>query len=632
MKKLICLYFLLQGLHAIAQDTTSLNPVSVTANRFNQKISETGRSITILQKTQIENLPFTSIDELLKYIGGVEVQQRGPSGAQADIVIRGGTFQQVLILLDGVKLNDPITGHFSAYIPLVPSQIERIEVLKGPAAAMYGTEAVGGVINIISKIFYANTNTSQKQSYGSIAAGEYGFIRAEGQYAKKIKNTHFSVGALSNNSKGQLLRGQNRGYFYNQTFSAMLATKLSTNWQLYLHSSYDNRDFAAQNFYTTFLSDTATEVVKTFWNHVKLQRKKLKTTDEIDVTFKNTSDYFLFNPAAVANENKSNLLTMQYVHSQILSKQWQFNAGVLGELKSIKSNDRGNHDNYNGAVFSSLLYKYKSLSLSPAVRVVHDNNYGTQVLPQTNVAVQIQKLNLRATAGRAVRSADFTERYNNFNKAFVSSGTLGNPDLKAETSWSYEGGADIILKQFKIGATYFYRSQKQVIDFVRTPYAQLPRKSNLSPSGTYALAKNISAVQTKGLEIELAYQQSFSERFTLYATATATFLNSKSSEPVPSFYILSHAKTLLQQNIILTLKQLDISISSIYKERLAQEATALKAKVSKDYWVVNTKVNYRYKNANAFVAIANIGNVRYSDLLGSQLPGSWFSGGLGLRF
>jgi len=632
MKRLICLCVILHSLAGIAQETKLLDPVSVTANRFNQKISETGRSISILQSAQIENLPFSSIDELLKHIGGVEVQQRGPAGAQADIVIRGGTFQQVLVLLDGVKLNDPITGHFSAYIPLVPSQIERIEILKGPAAAMYGAEAVGGVVNIISKTFFANTKTSQKQSYASVAAGEYGFVRVEGQYAKKIKNTSFSLGALSNNANGQLLRGQNRGYFYNQTFSGMLATKLSTNWQLYLHSSYDKRDFAAQNFYTTFVSDTATEVVKSFWNHLKLQRKKLKTTDEIDVTFKNTSDHFLFNPASTANENKSNLLTLQYVHSQTLSPQWQFNAGALGELKSIKSNDRGNHNNYNAAAFSSLLYKYKKLSLSPALRVVHDNNYGTQVLPQANIALQVQKLNLRASAGRAIRSADFTERYNNFNKAFVSGGSLGSPNLQAETSWSYEAGTDLLLKDFKIGATYFYRSQKQVIDFVRTPYADIPRKTNLSPSGTYALAKNIKDVQTKGVEIELTYQKSFSEKLMLYANATATFLSSKSSDPMPSFYILSHAKTLLQQNIIFSIQQLDISVSSIYKERLTQEATAIKAKVSSDYWVVNTKINYRYEDANAFIAIANIGNVRYSDLLGSQLPGSWFSAGLGLRF
>ncbi len=102
-----------------------------------------------------------SIDELLRYVPGVEVQSRGPMGTQADFTIRGGTFQQVLVILDGIRLNDPLTGHFSSYIPISPAEIDRIEVLKGASSAIYGTEAVGGVIHIISKTF-ATKETNQR--------------------------------------------------------------------------------------------------------------------------------------------------------------------------------------------------------------------------------------------------------------------------------------------------------------------------------------------------------------------------------------------------------------------------------------------------------------------------------------
>src|ERR1044071_3542229 len=101
------------------------------------------------------NLPVHSLDELLRYLPGIEVQMRGPMGSQADIVLRGGTFQQVLVILDGLRLNDPNTGHFNSYIPIAPAEIDRIEILKGASYAIYGSEAVGGVISIFSKTFAA---------------------------------------------------------------------------------------------------------------------------------------------------------------------------------------------------------------------------------------------------------------------------------------------------------------------------------------------------------------------------------------------------------------------------------------------------------------------------------------------
>ena len=78
----------------------------------------------------------------MKFIPGVEVQSRGPLGAQSDISLRGSTFQQVLVLLDGLRINDPNTGHFSGYLPITPSQIDRIEVLKGAASSVYGADAL----------------------------------------------------------------------------------------------------------------------------------------------------------------------------------------------------------------------------------------------------------------------------------------------------------------------------------------------------------------------------------------------------------------------------------------------------------------------------------------------------------
>jgi vitamin B12 transporter len=632
MKCLLTILLSFISLFCLGQDVINLDPLSVTNSRTQQKISETGRSITVIDGKLINQMPVNSLDDVLRYVSSVEIQQRGPAGSQADIVIRGGTFQQVLVLMDGIKLNDPITGHFSAYMPIVASQIDRIEILKGPAAAAYGSEAVGGVINIISKTFAAFTKEKKTKGNAAVSAGEYGFFSANAGFQKTNEKINYSVAAQTTNASGQLLRGSNRGYFHNNILSANAAMALNKHWKLLAHSSYDSRDFAAQNFYTTFVSDTATEKVNTWWNHLKLKHSTSSSTDEIDIAYKKTSDNYLYNPRSIANDNKSGLLFLQYVHTKNVSKKLFYNAGLMAEEKIIRSNDRGNHTNTNIAGFGSFIYTLKKITFNPGLRMVYDKNYGVELLPQANIAYRSGILALRANAGRSIRSADFTERYNNYNKAVVGSGNIGNPDLQTENSWSYETGADIILKHFKFSAAWFYRNQDDVIDWVRTPYASMPRKENLLPTGTYALAKNIKEVNTSGLELEINYRRQFSKANQLYVNASATFFRSTSPDSIPSFYIISHAKTLLQQTIVYTHNNWSVGLTSIYKERNPGEAPGIKAFISRDYWLVNAKASYRFKMLDAFVSVNNIGNISYSDLLGSKMPQSWTTAGLAVSF
>ena len=99
-------------------DSSLLENITVTSSLLAQQKKETGRNIFFIKPDSLKSLPNHSVDEILRYLPGVEVQQRGPQGSQSDIVIRGGTFQQVLVIIDGIKLNDPLTGHFNSYIPV----------------------------------------------------------------------------------------------------------------------------------------------------------------------------------------------------------------------------------------------------------------------------------------------------------------------------------------------------------------------------------------------------------------------------------------------------------------------------------------------------------------------------------
>lgn len=615
-----------------AQNVVNLDPLSVTSSRNAQKISETGRSITVIEGKKLQDFPGQSIDELLKYASAVEIQQRGPAGTQADILIRGGTFQQVLVLMDGVKLNDPITGHFSAYMPIILSQIDRIEILRGPAAAIYGSEAVGGVINIISKTFSTFQKVVTNHGSGALVAGEYGFLSANSVFNHTSKHTNYSLAAQTNNASGQLLRGSNRGDFSNKIFSAIAAFELKNTWKIMLHSSYDSRDFAAQNYYTSFVSDTAKEKVSTLWNHLKLKHITTNTSNEIDIALKQTNDNYLYNPSSIANENRSRSMSLQFVHSKIVSVKFSHNYGFLAEKKSIRSNDRGNHGNYHLAAFGSLIFKVKKLTVNPGARMVYDENYGSKFMPQTNLSYRIGRFALKANAGKAIRSADFTERFNNYNKSTIKSGSIGNPDLQTENSWGYEAGTDLLLKNMKLSVTCFYRNQDEMIDWVTTSYSNMPRKENLIPSGTYALATNIKKVRTSGLELDLNYDRTFNEKSQIYANFSATFLKSNSSDSIPSFYIISHAKLIVQQSLIYSFNKIKLSLNSIYKERNPKKASAINASLSANYWLMNAKISYGYKMFTSFISVNNIGNVNYSDLLGSVMPGSWTTAGIAVSF
>lgn len=630
-KKMLTLLGLATLHFSVNAQESGLNPVTVTSSLSPIKASETGRNITVIKGEQLAKQPIFSIDDLLKYIPGVEVQQRGPMGAQADIVIRGGTFQQVLVVLDGIRLNDPLTGHFSSYIPIAVAEIDRVEVLYGAASAIYGTEAVGGVIHVVTKTFQNNKNTS-KQFEAQFTGGDYGLFNVNlGGVYKKGK--HIVGGGInSNNTMGQPQRGTN-GYVHNNTGSLSYATALSKNINLAARMAYDDRDFAAQNFYTSFKSDTAYEQVKTWWNHIQLQYEKGNDKLSFNAGYKKVNDYYKFNSVAAANENDASLLQGQLVYNRKLKGNDLFTTGLQYINKHIASNDRGNHTVTQIGLFAILQKQLgKHIFTNTALRYDNSDAFKSKLTTQVNTSYKFKNAQLRFSIGNTIRDADFTERYNNYGKALVSSGSIGNANLTAEQSLSYEIGADYWIKNnWKFTASWFKREQSDLIDFVTTPYANMPRKDNLSPTGVYALALNISKVNTAGLELSTQYSKSWGKH-SLMVSLGSTWMQSRSADTTSktSFYINSHATFLLNYNLQYSYKNWSIAANGLYKERGEMAATVINAAISSNYFVANVKLGYTFlkQQCQAFVQVNNFYDKSYSDLLGSIMPKRWISGGL----
>ena len=622
--------YLFYGSKLYGQEQT-LDPVTVTSSLTEKRTSETGRNIIIIQGDDIAKLPVHSLDELLKYMPGVEVQSRGPQGSQSDISMRGGTFQQVLVILDGLRINDPNTGHFSAYIPVTPAQIERIEVLKGASAAIYGSDAVGGVINIITKSAAGNPQQEKKSLNAQVLAGEYQLFNTAVDGLLQIGKLTADLGVMSNHSDGVWQRGS-RGYFHNSSASIGLRYQLNNHLNISFRSAYDNRDFAAQNFYTTFASDTATEKVRSWWHQAQLSYQKNKSRLSLNAGYKNLNDAYLFNSVSTANENISGLFQTLVLYQYSLGQKAQMNAGLNYQHRTIRSNDRGNHSLSTAAPFVSYSQQIGSyFTVWPSVRVEWLGNHGAEMLPQLNSSFHKGNFQIRASGGRTIRDADFTERYNNNNKEMVASGSIGNPGLIPEVAWTYEAGFDWFYRSaFRFSSTFFQRFHRRLIDWVTTPYEDMPVKDHLATDGIFALAKNIAEVNTTGWETDLQYIGRWNDHQKLILNTGILWLYSHSSEANAAFYISSHARFLSNFNLQYEWGPAAFSFTGIYKSREPRQSSAIHASISKDYFVMNGRASYSFPSnkMQVFVQLDNVFDRTYSDLLGAVMPGRWVQGGL----
>ena len=626
----IIYFFLITGIKA--QDSIQeLSNITITASLLEQQQKETGRNVISVRGDYFKTLAVHSLDELLRYLPGVEVQQRGPQGAQSNIILRGGTFQQVLVIIDGIRLNDPLTGHFNSYIPLNPADIERIEILKGSAAAIYGSEAVGGVINIISRSFHQQTFQPKKEFRGRLTAGEYALVNGELYGRIATSKSVFTAGFQSNNANGPQLRGTD-GFFHLHNTNVAFATQIRKNWIIRFRAAADWRSFNAQNFFTAFSSDTAREKVNSWWNHLRMEIKTRKGILQLDAGYKQLRDQYWFRPASIPNDNRTNLFTTQVYYHSGLGKKSDYTSGIQLMRKAIRSNDRGNHRLWHGAVYTIFHQEpLKNLHLHESIRLDWDENYGAILVPQINLAWSPSKLSVRFSAGRSFRDADFTERYNNYNKALVTSGSIGNPALQAEQSWNMEAGMDYRSKDgWQLRTTVFRRWHHNLIDWAPTPYAQMPRKENLSPAGTYSLASNLETINTTGFEADVLYKKKISSNCSITGTLGYTFIRSENEDAVPSFYISSHARHLLNFTGQLTIKSFSLGVNGLFKERNSREALAIGARITPSYFIMGTKMSFALpENHFRFSFQAdNIFNKSYSDLLGASMPGRWLSGGI----
>ncbi|MBC8124484.1 MAG: TonB-dependent receptor, partial [Candidatus Kapabacteria bacterium] len=171
-------------------DTISIRrPIVVTAARIPLELTSVARTVDVLQSTDLLRLPARSIQDALVFVPGVDLRSRGPYGAQSDVSIRGGSYEQTTVLLNGMRLTDPQTGHHQLNLPLAPLDIDRIEIVKGGASRLFGPGAMDGVVNIVTR------TASTSSVIGSVVGGDFGFV--EGRFSASLvsNNVHNMISA-----------------------------------------------------------------------------------------------------------------------------------------------------------------------------------------------------------------------------------------------------------------------------------------------------------------------------------------------------------------------------------------------------------------------------------------------------
>jgi len=225
--------------------TYSFPEVIVQGNRINRPLSRPVQTISVITKEQIAHTPARSIQEVLSYVAGIDVRQRGVGGVQADIGIRGGSFEQTLILINGMKLIDPQTGHHGMNIPVPLEAVERIEITKGSTTRSFGQNGIAGAINIITRL--GTEQTGSISSYGADfrTFGSSLFLCLPiGRYFQNISASYDLSGGYRYNSDYEVTNLNYENGF-----------KINENNFIRGMAGYTGRNFGANGFYSDKFPD-----------------------------------------------------------------------------------------------------------------------------------------------------------------------------------------------------------------------------------------------------------------------------------------------------------------------------------------------------------------------------------------
>jgi iron complex outermembrane receptor protein len=414
-------------------------------------LDEADRDVSVLPLPESQRPLFNSWFNLLQLDAAMDLQQRAPGGFLADVSIRGATFGQTLVLLNDMRISDVQTGHFNLDLPIPLEMLSSVEILKGSGSTLYGSDAIGGVVN-------ARTEPRE--------APDVRLYTALGNFGTDQEHAIAVFGGPRFSEELSAARDFSKGFTFNRDYRNLsfgsLTTAKSALGATSLLLAYSDKPYGADQFYAPYPS---WERIKT-WFLSAHQNFGSKT--EANFAFRRHSDLFVlyrYEP-------------QRYPANRHLADDWQgslrrhdnlpyhatLSYGVEGLSGSIDSTNLGIRSRTRGSAYAVYELRFaKRYSISAGIR---EEVYGARQVatsPSVSGAVWLNsRIKLRASASRAFRLPTFTELY------YSDPATLGNPNLKPESAVSFEGGADGYFgRKVHTALTIFHRRDSNEIDYVR---------------------------------------------------------------------------------------------------------------------------------------------------------------------
>lgn len=594
-------------------DTTSLREVVISENRLQIPFNKRVRNIQIIQREDIAKMPVRSINEVLAYISGVDIRQRGPFGAQADINIDGGSFEQTLILINGVKVSDVQTAHHSMNIPVSLDAVERIEVLKGPAARVYGINALTGAVNIITRP-QIGTEVSVRVQAGSSflnkeegdGKGRYG--GGDLQAVVNMGNEHtqnlFSIGGAKSNGQRYNSGTENLKAFYQGKYS------LNAKNDIDFMGGYIHSAFGANGYYAAPGDRESYEIVKT--GIVSLgSTHQLNNNFQLKprISYRGNKDdyrYFRNDLSTARSQHKTNVYSAE-LNSMLHTDIGDFGFGLESRYEEIESTNLGDHHRYNHGIYAE--YKTEAIDrllLNIGTYLNYNTQYGWQVFPGIDLGYSIAN-NWKASlsVGSSQRIPSYTDLY------LKQPGNIGNENLKSENAWQYELALRYEKPSVYLQGGVFYRNISNFIDRIRD-----------NASDPY---KPFNFGENKMLGVNFSMGQIFviTDRQRLKYDASYNYLNPKEmsyAENVTSSYVIQSLKHQALLRVLYQVNTLDFSLGARW----------IKRELNKPYFISDLRVGYNLSKWNFYVEGTNLLNQSYKETAAVPMPGRWYT--LGLRY
>jgi len=600
----------------------SLDQVSVTATMHGTELRKIGRNVTVITAKQIEDAPVKSLDGILQYALNIDVRSRSPLGGQADISIRGGHYDQTLILVDGIKMNDPQTGHHSLNLPIPFSMIDRIEVLQGGASRVFGPSAFSGVIHIVTK-----KDKPTGLDVG-LAGGQYGLRQLTG-------TAHVQTGHVAATISGETM--QHDGYRPQTAFDrhALFGQSIwyGKGHSITLQGGTMGNNFEAANFYHPKFNQQYEEVSSSYavgkW-HWDVAPQVTSTVSGMWRVHRDMYDFDRFrvtNPKAV-NHHRTDVLEFEWrgkwrqAHG---STAW----GATFRREEVMSNRLGEEQTPrpipgeydvqftrgklrdNTGFFIEQNQTSAQWNLSIGTLLNYNTQFGWALYPGLDLTFlgwETQQVYL--SANRSLRLPTFTELY--LNTATVQ----GDPFLKPESAVSMEVGWKGESKGWRWITSIFYRNTQDAIDKVKRPTLLVPTM------------ENIQHINMAGWEASLVKKWPSIPTQPTLTVAYAFLLADRREEGFQSFYTLNYLrnKSSIGLNTALT-KQVSLDMWYTWKDRMGsyQWDAASPNLPYPDIHLIDLRGQYLRKKSRYFVDVNNLLNRIYQEHGFVFQPGRWIS-------